>query len=176
MTITQEQVRSLFDYRDGELYWKVSGPGRKVGVPAGYDRRDGYREIWTKYRRYLTHRLIFLYHHDNIPEYLDHIDGNRANNEISNIREATQRENCMNQKKPKSHNGKPTSSRFKGVMWHKQHEKWAAGIRIDGKQKHLGYHTSEIDAALAYDKAAIAAFGKYALTNAMMYPEIFQNL
>ncbi len=82
----------------------------------------------------------------------------------------------MNRKKSKSYNNKPTSSRFKGVYWDKNANKWRAQIVIGGKKKHLGYFTSEIKAALVYDKAAIELDGKYALTNAMMYPEIFQNL
>lgn len=118
--LTQGLLRELFDYKDGELYWKQSGTGRKIGVPAGTVKSDGYRSIGINGKIYLTHRLIFLYHHDYLPEFLDHIDGNPLNNNILNLREATKQENAQNAKKYKFHNGKPTSSKFKGVSWNKR--------------------------------------------------------
>lgn len=87
--LTQECVRSLFDYRDGELYWKVSrGNGMKIGDLAGTVRTDGYRSIQINGKLYLAHRLIFLYHYGYIPKEIDHIDSNPSNNNISNLRES----------------------------------------------------------------------------------------
>ena len=163
--ISQDYVRGLFDYRNGILYWKDAKGTANVGDLAGYVGTGGYRRLRIDDKGYLAHRLIFLYHHGYLPESLDHIDGTPSNNDISNLREATQEENCLNQKKTKSINGKPTSSIYKGVSWYKRFKKWQATIRIDGKKKHLGYFTSETDAARAYDKAAIEAFGEFAKIN-----------
>lgn len=171
--LTQERIRELFDYRDGNLYWKRSKAHCvEVGDRAGTSHPNGYRKIQINGKQYFAHRLIFLYHHGYLPEFLDHIDSEKSNNEISNLREATHQENHRNQKKRKHHNGKPTSSRFKCVCWNKRAKKWMAYITIKGKQKHLGYYDldSEIDAALAYDRAAIELDGEFALTNAMMFP------
>ena len=67
--LTQKYVRSLFNYRDGELYWKVARQGRKLGVPAGGISLDGYRVIRINGKLYRSHRLIFLYHHGYLPEF-----------------------------------------------------------------------------------------------------------
>lgn len=164
--ISQATVKELFNYRDGELYWKVSAARCiNIGDLAGYVNTRGYRTIHVDYKCYLAHRLIFLFHHGYLPKFLDHIDGDRANNNITNLREATKQENGMNRKKNKSYGGKQTSSEFKGVSWNKHAKKWQAKIVIDGKMKYLGLFKSEIGAAKAYDIAATKNFGEYARLN-----------
>ena len=82
-SITQDYVKQLFEYRDGELYWKVKYSQRvKIGAKAGALDGDEYFRISINGKRYLNHRLIFLMHHGYLPEYLDHIDGNPSNNKI----------------------------------------------------------------------------------------------
>jgi len=63
--------------------------------------------------------LIFLYHHGYLPKFVDHIDGNKKNNRIENLREATKSQNAMNQKVSTRN-----TSGIKGVMWHKRDKKW----------------------------------------------------
>jgi len=58
-----------------------------------------------------------------------------------------------------------TYSKYKGVHWHKLHKKWAARITFERKQIHLGYFLSEIEAAKAYDRAAIKYHGEFAYLN-----------
>lgn len=163
--LTQGLLKELFDYRDCELYRKGSKGGVKIGSQAGTLRSDGYRAIQINGKIYQEHRLIFLYHHGYSPEFLDHIDGNPLNNSINNLREATNQENGMNRKKNKSINGKPTSSIYKGVTRAKHAKKWTAQIQIDGKSKYLGSFISEIEAAKAYNRAAIKLFGEFAKLN-----------
>ena len=164
--LTQNLLKELFDYRDGELYWKVrKAKNTKIGDRAGWLCWNGYRQASINGKNYFTHRLIFLFHHGRLPKEIDHIDGDPSNNTISNLRVATRQENHMNQKKSKSYNGKPTSSKYKGVSWNKEKQKWTAHIGIDGKLRHLGYFRSEIKAAKAYDKVAIEAFGEFVNPN-----------
>ena len=164
--LTQNLLRELVDYKDGELYWKVAKGRRvKIGDRTGTIQRDGYRATMVNGKLYRTHRLIFLYHHGYLPKFLDHIDGNPANNNITNLRAATFSQNQRNRKKGKFYKGKPTSSIYKGVTWDKGAKKWMVQIMINDKNKYCGYFDSEIEAAKTYDKAAIEAFGEFAKIN-----------
>ncbi len=111
-------------------------------------------------RTLLLHRVIL-----GVPVgvHVDHIDGDGLNNQTSNLRVCTQSENNRNARKSLNR-----SSRFKGVSWHKRGAKWRAYVKLNYKYKHLGCFASEIDAALAYDRAAIELFGVFAKTNAVL--------
>lgn len=171
--LTQDQVRELFDYRDGNLYWKVSKARCiKIGDLAGCVNNTGYRHVKINGKSYLAHRLIFLYHHGFLPKFLDHIDGNKPNNSIDNLREVTHSQNNQNRREDKYHDGKPTSSRFKGVCLDKRREKWVAQIQHTTEHKYLGSFASEIEAAKCYNDAAIKLFGEFAHLNTIPASEV----
>lgn len=90
----------------------------------------------------------------------DHIDHNGLNNQKYNLRIATNAENCKNQMPRKGF-----SSKYKGVCWHKRDKMWNANIRINERQKHLGYFDNEIEAAKAYDAMAKLHFREFACLN-----------
>ena len=92
---------------------------------------------------------------------IDHIDHNGLNNCKNNLRICTQQQNCFNAQKT----NKPTSSKFKGVTFDKQTNKWIAQITHNGNYIKLGRHVNEIIAAETYDKAAKKLFGEFAYTN-----------
>jgi len=92
---------------------------------------------------------------------VDHWDGDGLNCQQSNLRDATDSQNQANQQK---HHG-PSSSRFKGVGWHKASGKWRARIKVDYQDRYLGVFATEEEAARAYDAAALAAWGEYARLN-----------
>ena len=159
--ITQELVKELFEYRDGELFWKIKPAQRtKVGDKAGYTGNKWYSRVSIKGVRFLNHRIIFLYHHGYLPKIVDHIDRNTFNNRIENLRESTQSQNCMNTKSRKA-----SSSKYLGVSWFKRDKNWAAYVQINGKKKFLGYFTSDTEAAAVYDKAAREHYGEFANLN-----------
>lgn len=104
------------------------------------------------------HRLIL-----NTPVGMDsdHINHDGLDNRRANLRICTKSQNSYNQRKRQ----RPASSRFKGVCWHKAARKWLARIGHNRKRIYLGSYDSELEAAQAYDRAALEHFGEYALTN-----------
>ena len=111
----------------------------------------------------LIHRLLaeaFIENPDNLPN-VDHMDSNRLNNNLSNLRQTSQSQNNFNKNKQNS----KTSSKYKGVYWNKTAQKWAAQVKFERKNYSLGYFTSEKDAALAYNTAALKFFKQFAKLN-----------
>lgn len=86
----------------------------------------------------------------------DHINGNKLDNQRDNLRIGTQSQNMMNRGKQKNN-----TSGYKGVHWNKQHQKWQAVVKFDGKQKHLGYFDNAFLASLAYIKGAKELYGEF---------------
>lgn len=94
---------------------------------------------------------------------VDHINHDTLDNRRCNLRVCTRSENNRNSKKMKN-----TSSKYKGVSWYKTCKNWAAKIYINKKNLHIGYFSSEVEAAKAYDKKARDHFGTFANLN---FPE-----
>ena len=163
MKLTQEYLHELFDYRDGNLYWKISRNNfhAKIGDKAGGLGKNGYYRISIDSKRYYNHRLIFLYQYGYLPKYIDHIDNNPLNNKIGNLREVTHSQNHMNRKQ----NSRNASSQYKGVCWDKSNKVWIAQIQLNNIHKYLGGFKSEQKAALIYNNAATELFGEYTNLN-----------
>lgn len=133
--LTKDVLNFLFDYKDGELYWKFSLSCKSPkGIIAGCIKSDRYRRIGLNKKLYLAHRLIFMMHHGYLPKIVDHIDGNRLNNRIENLREATQSQNSNNQKLSIKN-----TSGYKNVTWNVRKQKWCVNIRKHLKDIHIGY-------------------------------------
>lgn len=103
------------------------------------------------------HRLIMEPGYDM---EVDHINHNVLDNRRENLRLCTREQNLMNRRK-----NKKSSSQFKGVSFYRPLNKWKAQIKINHKKIHIGYFENEIDAAKAYNKAAILYFGDFAYLN-----------
>ena len=146
--LTQADCQGLWTYRNGFLYWNIDvNWDIKSGSKAGFIKKNGYYVIKYQYKGYLAHRLIYLMHHGVLPEFLDHIDQDPGNNDISNIREAT---TSQNQKNKVKRGG--CSSHHNGITWHSRDKYWLArGPSIDGKRKFIGRFDSEIEAAQAFN-------------------------
>jgi hypothetical protein len=156
--ITQQQVIELFDYVDGNLYWKKA-PTRHMhdGQIAGHVDKHGYRNIYISGKRYKMHRLIWLLHYGELPTiFIDHIDANGANSKIENLRLATKSQNALNRGKQANN-----TSGFKGVS-KTPYGTYGARIMINSKYVSLGYFKNIEDAAEAYKIAAFNHHGEFA--------------
>jgi len=117
-----------------------------------YARRN--TKINSKDKTFLMHRQILNISDPKIK--VDHIDGNGLNNQRSNLRVCTNAENCRNRTINKNN-----KSGFKGVFWRKDISKWAAEIKVNGKNISLGFHADINDAANAYKKASRHHFKEF---------------
>ena len=88
--VTQEQLKELVEYKEGFLIAKVKWADKiVVGSIIGTKNKDGYLQVGIQKKKYYVHRLIFLYHFGFLPESVDHIDGDKNNNRIENLRAAS---------------------------------------------------------------------------------------
>ena len=127
--LTQDYLQSIFDYKDGELFWKKKLSNRKkIGDKAGCLDTNNYYKVCIKQKNYGLHRIIFAMHYGYFPLIIDHIDGNSKNNLISNLREATHAQNAWNSKLHTKN-----TSKYKNVIFRKERNKWTCRIRINGK-------------------------------------------
>lgn len=163
-TISKERLKECvsYDLETGQFTNIVRRGHVMPGTKAGSAVKTGYIVIKIDGQDYFAHRLAFLYVHGYLPEIIDHINHDKADNRISNLREVTQSENFAN--KPGKH-GK-TSSRFKGVF--KSDNVFIAVIVVNRKRIELGRFKNEFAAALAYDFKSWEIFGNKSRRN--FYP------
>lgn len=152
--LNQERVRELFDYdsENGLLIRKKDHRGRMINLTCGHKPiRNGYGKIEIDGKNYYTHRLIWLWVHGSWPDgEIDHLDRDRMNNRIENLRVVVGSENQHNHRIRRDN-----SSGFPGVYWDKHAKKYKAQIMLNNKQIHLGYFTTPEEAFLAYQLAKI---------------------
>lgn len=141
--LTADELRKLIDYDriTGVLSWRVSDGGVLVGSPVKTINSNGYLVIGLFGSKYRQHRIAWLHAYGEWPlGTVDHIDGNRSNNALSNLRVVSQRLNNQNQTKP----GAANKSGVLGVYWSVRLNGYMAQVSIDGKKKRRGpYKTIE---------------------------------
>lgn len=135
-----------FDPKTGLFTWKVATRNTKPGELAGHVCRvHGYRLIGIDRRVYAAHRLAWLVTVGCWPSGpIDHINGDRIDNRIANLREATPSENLQNQEFPRG------SNPHLGVSWQKSRGKWRADICVNHQQRFLGRFDTQEEARVAY--------------------------
>lgn len=163
MELSKELLESLFEYKDGGLYWKQCKGfrNRHIGQKAGYiaTRADGYKcwVIRIKNKQLLEHRIIFMLHHGYMPKEIDHINNNSLNNKIENLREASTTENQQNATVRTDN-----TSGIKGVSWDKRNKKWKVQAKVNGKPKYFGLYADIELADLVAQEARNKYHGEFA--------------
>lgn len=147
-TLDIDFLKSVLEYREdvGELFWKVTrSQNARKGSAAGTDHNSGYRAVHLCGKIYLSHRLIWAIMYGNWPiNYIDHIDGNKKNNKLENLREASKSQNCQN-----SRVRKDSTSGSKGVNWHTRKKKWTVRVQANKARKFIGYFDTFEEATIA---------------------------
>ena len=146
-----EKLKSIlsYDHKTGIFTWvKNVGTRGKIGCKAGYMVSTGYVGIVLSGEKYLAHRLAYLYHYGEQPDNIDHINGDREDNAISNLRSVTKAENLKNKCVRKDN-----KSGIQGVCRTANGKRWRARIRNKGVEVSLGTYDKKEDAKDAVEKA-----------------------
>ena len=129
-----DELKQVLDYdkTTGKFYWKVNSRKTKVGQLAGCLNTQGYVQIMYKKRNYLAHRLAWLFVYGTLPElFLDHINENKSDNRIENLRQVNNSANMSNITKPCKNN----SLGFRGVS--KNKKGFSAKLKFQQKEYYL---------------------------------------
>jgi hypothetical protein len=153
-------IRELLNYdpETGVFTWAKDRKGHaRAGKIAGANHGRGYRTIVVNDVEYLAHRLAWAMHYGSAPTdmQIDHINGDRKDNRISNLRIASHSDNCRNSKVRKH-----SKTGIKGVK--KRGSKWHVRIRVQGQEIWLGSYNTPDEARAAYNAAAEKYFGEFA--------------
>lgn len=153
--LCRDEVLKAFRYEEltGRLI-RMTGPHK--GKQAGTVSPDGYVMVMFNGRRVLAHRIIWMMLHGEEPYEIDHIDRNRSNNALSNLRACYANENQRNASAPKTN-----KSGAAGVLWHKRQRKWMAFARMGGPPVHLGYFNYFIEAVYARHEFCLEHWGDF---------------
>ena len=144
-------VKEILKYcpETGLFTWRIRPTNTiRVGDEAGTAHNRGYKTITINKKKYLAHRLAWLYFYGSLPsKSIDHINGIRTDNRIKNLRQVTHSENLQNQRRPRK------SNPYLGVTKRPDNKKWVAYITVNGLQKNLGSFENAEEAHEAYVQA-----------------------
>lgn len=152
--LTLDQARCALDYDPltGVFRWRV---GRRLaGKVAGAKTNHGYIRINVDHKLRYAHRLAWLITYGEWPSFVDHINGQRDDNRIANLRSTTNQNNVRNRRGHGRY--------LKGVSFEKRTLRWVAQICVDYRRIGLGTFATEIEAHEAYMAAARRYFGDFA--------------
>ncbi|EOW6163946.1 TPA: HNH endonuclease [Klebsiella pneumoniae] len=158
--INSNELRALltYDKDTGVFRRNTSSGGQEIGSIAGTISKHGYIRIRIKNKAYFAHRLAWLYEYGVWPENeIDHINGEKSDNRLINLREASRSGNNHNKKHQKN-----SASGVKGVSWSKKDKRWHARCRANKQTVYFGSFMDLEEAMLAVIKAREKYHGKFA--------------
>jgi hypothetical protein len=167
LKITELNYEMWNDIKGYEGIYQISNLGNVKNIKTSKILKprlnsNGYKFVGLycngKHKNMLIHRLMAIHYipNDENKQFVDHIDNNKLNNKLTNLRWCTNQQNDMNRSISKNN-----TSGVKGVTFHKQTNKWHAQITINGKYIHLGLFTEINDAIEARRKKAKELFGEF---------------
>lgn len=156
--ISLDRLRELFTYDPdtGVLTRRITrAANAKAGDVVGSVDGKGYLHVNIDDKFIRVHRICFFMHYGWLPQLLDHVNRDKQDNRIVNLRPATEKQNhgniSMNRR---------NKSGFRGVSQNSSSGKWHAQLKINGKQTYLGRFDTPEEAYECYRRAAIAHFGE----------------
>lgn len=143
----QDFLKTLLSYEEatGAFRWKAHRMSSLIGMIAGHKHKRGYVIISIQDKKYYAHRLAWFYVHGFWAREIDHINRDRSDNRIVNLRDVDHATNMANQSM-RSDN----KSGFRGIFVIKKTGKWAAHTTVRGKRRYIGYFDTPEKAGQAY--------------------------
>jgi hypothetical protein len=160
---SQNLLREIFVYNNGEMVWAARGYGRFdkqfAGRVAGNITKNGYKNIrLSEYGLIMCHMIVWIYHNGEIPGGfdIDHIDGDRLNNRLENLRLCTRSQNLFNMKIRKDN-----ASGVKGLSWNEKSKSWRARISVNKIKIEVGSFPKKESAIIAIKEARAKHHGDF---------------
>ena len=150
--MTQEWLRQFVSYdpETGIMRWIAPYGRGRPGDEVGHTSSNGYRTMCVGKKRYKVHRLAWMYMHGRWPDgETDHINGNRLDNRLRNLREVGPMENQQNKRTPR----RDSKTGFLGVCWVPEFKRFRAQIQSNGRGYSLGFYETPEAAHAAYLEA-----------------------
>ena len=152
--ITQDRLKELFTYVNGQF---VCNKTECVRLPTPITKHHRYHRLVVDGKAHALHRLIYVYHHGAAPKVVDHVDNDRTNNRIENLREVTQQQNCLNRIRHSNN-----TSGHKNVRLDKKYKKWVVEMTVNAKRKYFGWFEDLELAAFVAEEARDKYHGIFA--------------
>jgi hypothetical protein len=146
--LTKEYLLHLFDYdrERGVLIWKNplgNNTKRWIGQQAGCIDGHRYLRVTINFKMHQVHKIIWFLEKGNWPKVVDHLNGERIDNRISNLEDSTTRRNAQNSYRHRK-------GKLVGASWNTKQKMWHSRCNINGKQKYFGYFSTELEAHERY--------------------------
>lgn len=158
--MTKTLLRDLFEYLPDGTFRRIGKIGRSgtLGrIVAGSKHHTGYRVLKVDNRTVMFHRAVWIWHNGKCPKVLDHINRNREDNRIENLRPLTTTKNLWNQKKMRN-----STTGVKGLHWEASRGYWVGSVQANGKRHKVGFSKDRAKVEQLLKRKREELHGKYA--------------